>query len=171
MNVANVMSQIEYPLPRLRPRLQNDTVSCTKVSAMSPQRRIQDGGPSVSQAYALTRSSPSLLFLRTGLFPPTIALARLCRFAFCQLASGQLRLVPRIETYPRIVAFAQTLFGRALLLLVFATLLIPSGRSWQLLALGAAACAYAGRYRRWALLATFGRCGHTGDITCKELAH
>ncbi|HLI11474.1 MAG TPA: hypothetical protein VKY65_07715 [Alphaproteobacteria bacterium] len=59
------------------------------------------------------------------------------------------RLIPPLDADPRIVAFVTSWRGRALLVIAFGLLLIPSqGRLALPLAVAAAACAYAGAYRR-----------------------
>ncbi|MEP9396668.1 hypothetical protein [Mesorhizobium sp. KR2-14] len=72
---------------------------------------------------------------------------------FTLLLTGRLRLIPQVETYPRVVAFAQTYAGRVALLCIFGLLLFPTKYPWQFMVVGTAACAYAGQYRRWALTA------------------
>jgi hypothetical protein len=58
------------------------------------------------------------------------------------------RLIPPLETYPKIVAFAESGPGRAALVVVFALLLLPAqGRMALPLAVAAGACAFAGDYR------------------------
>ena len=69
--------------------------------------------------------------------------------------------MPRIETYPRLVAFAQTWPGRLLLAGSFIGLMklnsrgmwIEDNHLWLLVAVAPALVALAGRYRGWALLA------------------
>lgn len=60
--------------------------------------------------------------------------------------------LPPIETYPRIVAFAQTWPGRALLFAVFALLLKPHIGWWWEFTLAAALVSLAGRWRHPVLL-------------------
>ncbi len=56
--------------------------------------------------------------------------------------------VPPIETYPRLVAFVQTDLGKALLFLLFASLMYPLSDWWLEGTVSAAAVSLAGRYRR-----------------------
>ena len=77
-------------------------------------------------------------------------------------ALGSWRFLP-IDTYPRMVAFAQEPFGKALLLVVFAVLLRQLHGSWGLsITIGAAACAFAGRHRPYVLTAV------TIGLLCKN---
>jgi hypothetical protein len=69
------------------------------------------------------------------------------------LVSGRLRLFPQFETFPWAIQFSQTAVGRVFLLGILCLLLMPTGYPWLLTTLGAAACAYSGQYRRWALAA------------------
>jgi len=64
---------------------------------------------------------------------------------------GEWRLPP-IETYPRVVAFAQTIPGRVLLIVAFAALLRPITHSWLELTAAAAIVSAAGRYRYHAII-------------------
>jgi len=76
---------------------------------------------------------------------------------FLPIGRGRIRFIPPLETYPRVVAFAATGYGRSALLLLFGLLLAPANPLWLPITMGAAACAYAGSYRRWVLLpATLG---------------
>jgi hypothetical protein len=69
--------------------------------------------------------------------------------------------VPPIDTYPKVVAFAQTLAGKLLLFAIFAALMKPvahnvwtsESRAWLIVTVAAAAVSLAGRYRRYVLLA------------------
>src|SRR3546814_17630083 len=61
--------------------------------------------------------------------------------------------LPPIDTYPAVVAFAQTMAGKALLFLGFAALLRVHTILWLELTVCAAAVSLAGRYRRYAALA------------------
>jgi hypothetical protein len=56
------------------------------------------------------------------------------------------RFLP-LETYPGVVAFAQTLPGKVLIPVLFAPLLAPFSGLWYPVTIAAAACAYAGQYR------------------------
>src|SRR3712207_6377051 len=81
---------------------------------------------------------------------PATGVGTLLKQALRLLVRGQLRVVPQLDTYPRIVAFAETHSGRALLLLMFLLLLVPTNQPWPVVVVaGAAACAYAGPHRRW----------------------
>jgi hypothetical protein len=85
---------------------------------------------------------------------PATGVGTLLKQALRLLVRGQLRVVPQLDTYPRIVAFAETHSGRALLLLMFLLLLVPTNQPWPVVVVaGAAACAYAGPHRRWILVA------------------
>lgn len=65
-----------------------------------------------------------------------------------RLHPARWRLIPPVETNPRVVAFAASRPGRALLVVAFGLLLVPSqGRMALPLAVAGAACAYAGAYR------------------------
>jgi hypothetical protein len=60
------------------------------------------------------------------------------------------RLIPPLDTYPRVVAFAESTPGRIALVTAFGVLLAPvQGRLALATAAAAAACAYAPAYRRW----------------------
>lgn len=59
-----------------------------------------------------------------------------------------------IEEHPGIVAFAQSIAGRAVLFLLFVPVLAYIERNWLPIAAGAALCAYSGRYRGYALTFT-----------------
>jgi hypothetical protein len=59
--------------------------------------------------------------------------------------------LPPLDTYPRVVAFAETNLGCACLYVAFAGMLTPVSSEGPLLTFFAAACAFAGRYRRWML--------------------
>ena len=63
--------------------------------------------------------------------------------------------IPRIETWPRAVAFAQTVPGKILLMLILAAGLAPFYAPWTALAMAtsAGACAFAGRYRAYVVTA------------------
>jgi hypothetical protein len=66
------------------------------------------------------------------------------------------RFLP-IDTYPQIVAFVETLPGKILLLIVFASLLAPLTRLWLPVTVAAGVCAYSGSYRNVAVtLGTLG---------------
>jgi hypothetical protein len=54
---------------------------------------------------------------------------------------------PPLETYPDLVAFAQTLPGKVVLLILFALLLHRLSSLWFPITIAAGACAYAGQYR------------------------
>jgi hypothetical protein len=60
--------------------------------------------------------------------------------------------LPPIETWPIVVAFAQSWAGKALLFAVFAVLLKPLSGMWLELTIAAAAVSLAGRYRHYAAL-------------------
>lgn len=55
--------------------------------------------------------------------------------------------LPPIETWPRVVAFAQTALGKALLFVAFAVLMKPLSEFWWETTVAAAAVSLAGRYR------------------------
>src|SRR3546814_18636081 len=61
--------------------------------------------------------------------------------------------MPPIDTYPAVVAFAQTVAGKALLFVAFAALMKPHSILWLELTAAAAAVSMAGRYRRYTALA------------------
>ncbi|MDE2229157.1 MAG: hypothetical protein KGL11_08975 [Alphaproteobacteria bacterium] len=64
------------------------------------------------------------------------------------------RLIPQLDTDPRVVAFAETVPGRVALLAAFGALLIPVQSKLALATVAAAAaCAYAPAYRRWVVAA------------------
>ena len=54
---------------------------------------------------------------------------------------------PPFETYPGLVAFAQTSLGKVVVLVVFAFLLHRLNSLWIPVTVAAGACAYAGQYR------------------------
>ena len=80
--------------------------------------------------------------------PWTREVARLLQLELLPWSVMKWRLPP-IETEPHVIAFAQTYFGRLLLLAVFGYLLVPFSEQVLPITLAAAACAFAGRYRRW----------------------
>jgi hypothetical protein len=63
---------------------------------------------------------------------------------------GAWRFAP-VDTYPRVVAFAQEPVGKVVLLIVFAVLFRPLSYLWLPITIGAGACAFAGRYRAQAV--------------------
>src|ERR1043165_687497 len=60
--------------------------------------------------------------------------------------------LPPIDTYPRVVAWAQTWPGKAVLFTLFAALLAPLTPQWPYLVVAAAVVSHAGRYRHHAVL-------------------
>jgi hypothetical protein len=74
---------------------------------------------------------------------------RLCQPTLVQQIRS-CRFLP-IDTYPRVVHFAQQPIGNAILLALFALLLPMSLKRAVLFTIAAGACAFAGSYRSWVL--------------------
>ena len=70
-----------------------------------------------------------------------------------ELHPGSWRLIPPIETYPRVVEFAGTLAGRLLLIAIFAVFMrVLGGHLWLWITGAAAVVSFAGQYRNIAAL-------------------